>query len=276
MIDDQFKRVEDVTFELFKDAIETPRVKALGHPLRKNTNNPVKAILNEDTDTPGMVWVHEIGEDAATSFAMVLNSGIGKLGDDELIYGTPVKILKDSIYGLADYEAAEYLEGVSVRPQRSIKISQLDIGLLKPTNPPSMSVILSEATYVIGSAVHRVNDMSITFSSITPNVDEATPVMISIDPTTGIVTLTEGDTFVYLPDVRHPDHRDAFVPFYSKVVPSGGHLCGWVRIYDGQEAIELFDIFAAQEILNKGSSGVPVIACGGQVRTSDGSLVVRG
>jgi hypothetical protein len=248
-----------------------------------------------------MVWVHEYGigesttaltsqgttisqaDEEVASVSLALNSGIGKLRDEDLIYGTPVYVISVNnelhIHGLAGYLAAEYTHRVVVRPQRSINLAQLDIGLLQPATPPDMTVFISGFTTVAENTVYRVpNLVTDELGSYVPDTSgKALGLMVEVDPVTALLTITAGPEFDFDPDIGFPTHEQAFDLYYPKTVASDSVLLGYVRLYQGIASITVFDLYAAQEVIGRGGGlGEQFVTYKNEIITYDGEALTYG
>lgn len=259
------------------DGIRDRTLAKLGNPLR-TIGDPylVKAELGVDTDTPGMVWIHqgddtsddETGEtDRVGAPALALNAGEGRLDDKELIFGTPVWVRRQGnelyILGTGGRAAAEYLHNTAIRPQASVNISQLDYALLKPTVPPSMRVWFSGAYPVLDGLAYRGGAQltaALDASPLTPPAsDMAKAILIEYEPSTDSLILTEGADFDYDVTIDNPPHEIAFNGFYPVTIDPARFLLGWVRVYNGQTSITQKDILPAQELMSKGGGGAAAL-----------------
>ncbi|MGB1284951.1 MAG: hypothetical protein ACPG7F_00340 [Aggregatilineales bacterium] len=269
-----FDDVREALRDTLGDAIRRPKLAKLGNPLKfaSGVNDPIRAIIPDDTGQPGLVWVHFETENAEPSPPfLALNEGGKKLTDDQLVYRAPVYVKTDEsgqevIEGLAPREAAEYFYKVNIRPQRSVDISQFSYGLLRPTDSPGLKCLLDEAVYVYGATAYRIAPtLTPDYGALIPaTAGKAVAVLTEIDPVTQTFTLTAGAEFDYDAEKDAPKHREAFAS-YPVTVNVERFLCGWVRLYNGQGAVIQRDIYQAQELISKasatqlGGSGAPVL-----------------
>jgi hypothetical protein len=239
------------------DSVAEPRPARLGNPTLPVTSNRIDVPLSL-VDTPGMVWIHGLGEDPQ-SVSMALNSGPGAV--TQKIYGDFILVKKQrGVWVVAgnDYQAqAEYRYGVTVRDQTSVVLGQFDFGLLKPTSPDrSMKAVVSKGIYYVGNVPYAVQAQETqNFTSDIPGTaGEARAVLVTIDPTTGDLAYTAGSTF----DATLT-HETAFTTYYPQNSDNDLFTAGWVRLTNGMTAVfENVNIYPAQELISKGGSGAAV------------------
>lgn len=249
MID--YEKLSNSLVEAEGDAASDPVSARLGNPALEEDQERIKVPLTE-TDQPGMVYVFNvIGENDGVTQA--LNSGPGILSDRDLIYGRYVLLKKRGtgyvIHGVDYQRDAEYVHNIPLPTPGSIKIGQLDWGLLQPTQPRSMRALVSAAVYDGNLLVKTQETIDFT-SDIPGTADKAVAVLVMIDPTTGVISYDVGvTTFDAI-----LSHIDAFDDFYPLNNNPALRTVGWIKLINGMTAItEGKHIFAAQEIL--GSSG---------------------
>lgn len=244
----------------------------LGHPVTGAVRIP-----RAEADYPGQVWLHESGtayaqvdtgdsareDDSISAFTGLLKPNT--IPKSQIVFGLPVLIKEiGGIWEVADtdgLDAAQYLDGVPEMALRSVDISELDYGLLRPTNPTTMVVLVTEALYTIGGALYapptlQSPDLSSYTSGLT--VGAARALQILIDPAAATLAVVASAPF--------PDNRDALTgisdhaalfAFYPKTTSSSLFNAGWVKVYANMRAIELADIWVRPELLAKsGGAGV--------------------
>lgn len=246
------------------DQVRRPRVMRLGNPL----TGEVKVSL-DDADTPGRVYVHGIGgenlsdvetddENKQTVSQATIPPAL--ISDDYLIYGTPVEVTRKNgllhIQQLESIGANEYLYNVKLRPQRSIDISQIDYGLIRPTAPSSLRVLVTGARYVLNGVAYDVPTLqSASMAGYRPSTrGMAVAVKIEIDPTTAALYYEAGSEFQ---DTL--SHAAAFGD-YPTTISEDRFLCGWIKVKASQTNIQISDIYHAPELLNKTSSSDGILA----------------
>lgn len=222
---------------------------------------------------PGLVYVHlPVGnvvdqfegeiEDAGTApeFA-VLPPGL--IGDQRVIYGAYVRVVKKGndhvITGIDHTLGNEFFDQFIERIQRPIPIGMFEAGLIWPTNPSSGKVTVREFPVVLNGEAYwppakDSSDLIAAYEPATPG--QAVAVMIETDPVTNTHTYTASSAFTNPATNNDPltQHRSVFNN-YPTAVDDGRILHGWVKIYNGQQTIEIEDILPAQEIFNKGGAG---------------------
>ncbi len=177
-----------------------------------------------------------------------------------MIYGTPVRIKKiNGVYVIDDLDgipAAEYLYGIKDRLQRSVDISQFDFGLIRPSNPLSFKVIVSGARYYLDGVAYDVPTLESDdwISEVPAAVGMAKAIQVKLNPT--IPSLS----FVISAQFENNVQHSIVFGNYPKTIELSLFSCGWVKIYNGQKAINVVDIYAGQEILNKISTAIPTPA----------------
>jgi hypothetical protein len=152
------------------DRLRRERIMRLGDPETGEVFLP-QGIAN----FPGEVWLHELGGSAPSPDAdgaleddpRAATTGLLKpntIPRGQQIYGTAVLVKRKAglleVTDLAGVLATEYLYGLRERSQNSTDISEFDFGLLRPTAPPSMRVLVTGARYTIGNAVYDVGTLS--------------------------------------------------------------------------------------------------------------------
>ena len=270
------------------DSVREPFLMDLGNPF----TGAVEISLEDGAEMPGLVWVH-----ARTSQTMVLSDQPqldtgdkvspsrallkpNKIPDDLKVYGVAVYVVEQNgvleVVDLGGLAAVEYLFGLKARPQRSIDISQLDYGLLRPTLPNSGRVLTSPFRPTLNATAYDVPalmsiDLIDTYAG-TLTDGYARAVMVECDPTDATLHYTASSPFLNTTHVR------AFPLYYPKTVNRGRFLMGYVKLYFDIVGINITDIYASQEIYSKDTLAgeavldAIVVAAGGVV-TSQGGVV---
>lgn len=223
---------------------------------------------------PGLVYVHlPVGnvvdqldgeiEDAGTSpeFA-VLPPGL--IGDQRIMYGAYVRVVKKGndnvITGIDHTFGNEFFDGFVERIQRPIPIGMFEPGLILPTNPSSGVVTVREFSAVLNGTAYWPPSLDtvdlITAYEPALTTGQAKAIMIEVNPVTSTLVYTASAVFTNPSLNNEPltQHRSVFVN-YPKTINNARVLAGWVKIYEGQQTIELSDILPAQEIFSKGGGG---------------------
>lgn len=268
------------------DSIREPELMDLGDPLTGAVD-----IQLAEAEHPGLVWVHahrgnnlvisnnQLTDDEdkqGRSRAMILPN---KIPDDMRVYGTPVYVVEKggilSVVDLGGLAAVEYLYGLKNHPQRSIDISQIDYGLIRPTAPPSGRVVVSPFRPTLDGIAYDVPglqaiDLIETYAGVL-NAGQARAVKIEVNPATRVINYEAGSAFT------DTTHALAFATYYPKTVAVNRFLLGWVKITESMTAVNITDIYAAQEIYSKETSaGIgQVVMCAGGIVVSNGLIVVK-
>lgn len=281
-------RIIEVGLGVVGDRLRRPRKARLGNPLSGEV-----IVSLEDADQPGMVYLHGVSgavgalsadpeeddEDKQMTTQAVLPPGL--LGDDYLVYGNYVEVVRREgrlrVVGGDPAAGNEYMHNVKLPPQRSIVISQVDYGLLRPTTPPTLKILLSGARYILNGTVYDApTRQSGSLASYRPaTAGRAVGVKVEIDPVTATLYYTAGTEFD-----SSISHADAF-SFYSQTVDDARFLCGWVKVANGQTSITIRDIYHGHELLNKDTgltmaeiaARILVDDTTGDVLTADGEIV---
>ena len=272
MID--YEQLSNALVEADGDSTSDPISARLGNSGLDEDQDRIRVPLTE-TDQPGMVYVFDvIGENDGVTQA--LNSGPGLLSERDLIYGRYILLKKRGtgyvIHGVDYQRDAEYVHNVPLPTPGSIKIGQLDWGLLQPTQPRSMRALVSAAVYD-GTLLVKTQETADFTASIPGTSGLAKAVLIMVNPTTGAISSTvSGSTFDAV-----LSHIDAFDDYYPLNVDPTLQTVGWLKLINGMTAItEGKHIFAAQQILGGSASGgaTQVVAEGtGQGVTNGGGTL---
>lgn len=257
------KDVAQIVYDLFGESILEEFSMNLGHP----QTGEVEIDISE-SESPFMVWVHGVSG--------VITAIDGDVTDDEedkstwtralckpdavqsglLIYGAPVKVQRTrnglKVAGLDDTRAAEFFYGLKERLQRSVDLSQMDTGLIRPTQPATARVLVTAYRCVLNDTAYSVPTLQSPdlIAAYEPGLSagQAKAIMIESDPATATLYLTASAAF------NDTTHELAFAANYPVTVAAGRFLHGWVKIYEGMEIITIPDIFAGQEFYGKGGS----------------------
>lgn len=269
------------------DSVREPELMDLGDPLTGQVD-----IQLAEAEHPGLVWVHArrgnnlvISNNAAAddedkqgrSRALIYPN---KIPDDMRVYGTPVYVAERNgiltVMDLGGLAAVEYLYGLKNHPQRSIDVSQLDYGLIRPTAPPSGRVVISPFRPTLDGLAYDVpglqsSNLIDAYEGIL-NAGQARAVKIEINPATRAISYEAGSAFT------DTTHALAFAAYYPKTVAVNRFLVGWVKITEGMTAVGVNDIYAAQELYSKTTTdGVTainsILTVAGEVVTSNGVVV---
>ncbi len=291
----------DMLAALTRERIAAMTAQAVGEGLRESTiyylGNPLNGLVTiplDQSESAGMVWIHgTAGDNAAISGQESARENddkqfIGralmnpdKVPDGVAIYGTPVYVKQVrggyEVDGLAGVQAAEYLYGLKDRLQRSVDVSQIDMGLTRPTSPPSSKVIVTQFPCVLNNVAYFVpallsSDLIAAYAPVTAG--QAVAVKIEVDPATETLHYEAGAAFTNM------THKQAFNTYYPKDIDPARLLSGWVKIYSGMTIIQIEDILHAQSLIT-GGGGVDMATIAasvlvdraGDIVTADGEIV---
>lgn len=149
---DQLNKFKSVLAETFGDAIRKPVPAKLGH---KDANGQTFIkVPDERTDQPDRYYFHAAGGNSFQGEAFMQP---GALAEWQIRYGAPVRIRRDplsgewEIIGIDARFAAQYFDGVDqIEDAAVIPYSQVGVGMLTQTTPPSMRALVLEGFYRIG------------------------------------------------------------------------------------------------------------------------------
>lgn len=256
--DDPFglQAIEDAFAESYGDNLRSARVVRVGDP----TTRQIKATLGVDTDQPGMIWIHEVDASGnVISIRQAENTGAGRLADSELIFGRWIRVRKtangEETDGTAGRIDSEFMHERPQVDQRIISAEHIQAFLLRPTDTPSMRVIMDNGVgvpaVVDGTAYLVPTQTSTDFTAQVPTTaGKAKAVLVELDPlpvadvNTNVLIFTlyytYGSEFNFNA-AEPPTHRQTFAS-YPASVNSARRLLGWVRLYTGMTRIVQSDI----------------------------------
>lgn len=250
-------------------AIEKPRIFRLGR-LMPDGSIEVKV---PSPQRQGEVWVRNLGEGAGDAVP-ALNT---VLGDHQLIPNDFVEVAPYGgglrIVGRAP-ESADYSGAVPVRPQRPVDATQIDILLLRPSQPPSMRCMISSGIVNIDGVMRQIpNLLTKDFAGDVPGTN-AVAVLITVDPATLALSYTTSTSFD-----AGLTLAQAFDDYLTTSISDSVFGVGWVKLYAGQSDIKRGDILNGAEFLAKTGGSDPfanaIYAPGlGHLITTNGELVV--
>lgn len=273
---DDIERIRAATREELGTAIEEPRLYRLGKLRQDDGAIEIKVVRNGFV-RPGEVWVRAPGDGAGDAVPAVNTV----LSDDQLIFNRWVEVKPYRsglrIVALAPEDVA-YAGNVNVSPQRVINDHLLDIGLLRPSQPASMTCVISRAVRNLNNTLYLTAERATKdFTEDIPGAD-AIGVFIEINPDTGTLHYTNSSSFD--PDLSLDEVFDDL----PRTVDADRFAVGYVKLYPGQEAIRRGDILPARDLLAKAGAGGGPGAMpdyyhgpdGAPYYFSDGSLVIIG
>ncbi len=271
-------------------SLQQPTRARLGHPV-----TGLVAVPIAEADYPGQVWLHGAGESSplqdnssdqrenapAEVFTALLKKNT--LPENLIKFGTWVRLISvgdilevDDLDGVA---AEEYLFGVPPTAPVVSRPENFDYGLLRPTDPPSMRVQISGATYNLGGTLYDVqtvisDDLTAYLSSL--SAGQAVAVQVTLDPTISALIVTAGSAFTDERDRDTGQHNHAALfENYPDTVPFDEFNKGWVVLYQGMQTVQAQDIYARAELYSKDQSQALTMAdIASRIVTSDGEVVV--
>ncbi len=263
-----FSDITQETELVVGDKLRNELLMCLGNPITKEIPVPITVV-----GRPGLVYVHKpVGSVLEVSGGNTDNSGEapefavlrpGLIPPQMVTYGTYVNIKKQGldyiIQGINEKLGNEYFHGFKERIQRPIDMSLLDAGLVWPTVPSSGSVLVTAYPSVLNNIAYWppiLETINLIDTYVPGTTGQAVAVMIESNPATGALTYTASSAFANPKATNDPltEHRSVFSN-YTKTVNSSRFLLAWVKVYAGQETVELRDILHAQEIFGKGGGG---------------------
>lgn len=272
MADNRIFRTGDIR-RLFFDALggsNSPMreltLAQLGHPALTGESIYVPDDIKEYDD---QVWLHELSgdypvPDSADTEREDFQPAVftGYLAPEKLLsgrrkYGTSMRIKwvsgRYEVEGVAGPSGENYLRDTPEIDYIVIPRSQLDWGLLHPTDPPGSRVILGGGVFRDTSAWYTLPDLvssdllSAYLGSLAAG--QALAVQIEVAVSTGSITYTAGSAFT--DDSRDSetgavDHASVFAN-YPSGTSSTLRQWGWVKIYYNMTAITEQDILVAPD-----------------------------
>ncbi len=239
-LDDEFlNSAYQARREVWGDDITRPRQFVIG---RLNTDGSISTVVSSGEF--GRVWVREPGADTGDAIQAVNTS----LQPHEITANRPVMVKRERgelvIIGKA-IQSANYEADTPNRPQTAINREQYLLALIYPTQPDnSFLVNYKGGMYRINNVTYRVPDKnSSDFTATVPGAN-ALSIKVEIDPLTGTYHETTGTAFTLSSMTVAFDNGDL-----DTTTTLGRFLLGWIRLYDGQTAIEREDVFLAEHML---------------------------
>jgi hypothetical protein len=229
--------------EVLGDDITRPRQFIIG---RLNTDGTVAIPKTVVTDGEyGRVWVREPGEDTGDAVQAINTT----LQAHEISFNRPVMVKQVRgellIVGKSP-ESANYDAQLPVRPQRAINREQYKVAMIYPSQPTSsFFAYYAGGFFQLNNTAYRIADaVSSDFSGDVPG-SNAISIKVEIDPVTGTWYETTGSSFTFssMLDAYKNGDLDTSRTF-------GRFLIGWIRLYAGQAAVELDDIFLSEHMLD--------------------------
>jgi len=226
--------------EVIGDDLARPRQFIIG---RLNTDGSVSTTVN--IGEYGRVWVRQPGENTGDAVEAINTI----LQPHEISFNRPVMVRTERgklrIVEKAP-ESANYDAQLPVSSQRAINRSQIRVALIYPSQPDSsFYAYYAGGIFQLNGEAYRVTDTpSSNFSGSVPGSD-AVSVKVEVDPKTSTWYETVGDAFTTtsLEEALKDGDLDT-------ARTQGRFLIGWVRLYDGQTAIENEDILMAEQMLD--------------------------
>lgn len=225
--------------ETWGDDITRPRQFIIG---RLNTDGSVSTVVT--SGEYGRVWVREPGPDTGDA-VQAINT---VLQADEISPDRPVmvKIERGNFVIINKAaESADYDAQLPVAPQRAINRGQYNVALITPSAPDtSFYAYYRGGMFQLNNTVYRITDIPSSDFSGTVPVANALSIKVELDPVTGTWYETTGSAFTTTSLINAFKDGDL-----NTTRTLGRFFIGWIRLYDGQTAIELDDILLAEYML---------------------------
>lgn len=262
LTDADLDRVSEGRRATLRDDLRKPELMRVGKIRADNT-------IEVYPDELGEVYVRRLGDGVGEAIPVLYNGE--PMEPNAFVEVAPYR----GRLRIVDYapENAQRREGVPLRPQAPISISQFDYGLMRPTAPPSMTVVVTSALRNLNGTAHLTGNLPTkSFAGDVP-VADAVAVMVELDPTDGSFTYTTSGSFG-----TDLSLAAAFTAHLPASIGSSRFLCGYVKLYAGQETITREDILPAPEVISKTGSdpfAKAIYAPGlGHLVTDVGELVI--
>lgn len=265
----------DKKFSKKIEAFKNEMLNAFGNSIRKpisarlgvvdEDGNYIVKVPDEQSDEPNEYFFSEIG---STSYKGKAQLKTGTIPYQYLRYGTPIRVIRDilsnrwEIIGVDNTYFQQYYSGVSIEETTLYSYSQLAMGLLRATTPPSMQIVVLQASYNVGNQWKYIDNLFSVDWSQAPN-DAYIPstsgkqrfVLVSISFDTESLTYEYGDEhdigitlqMAMLTDAAN--NNSALVPIPDS---STNFRSGYIRLYNNQSIIQdKIDVFPMQDYLSK-------------------------
>lgn len=209
-------------------------------------------------DQPNWIYIHDIDHAKGTE-GQALNSGEGALREADLVPGRPILVKSRGtkgfiVAGTNPAEDPDYIYGVTIREQPTVPLGQLDIGLLQPTNPPSMYAVVGQGQYTLNGHQYIVPQQRTRLfeaADIAATEDQTIAHLVIIDPTTGELSYDASNEFAGALDLVQ-----AFpsLPQPDSSTDDGKFIVGWILFAYGATEIGTGAIIPGQEFLSKNTT----------------------
>lgn len=209
---------------------------------RLNADGSVSTVVTSGEF--GRIWVRQPGEDTGDAVQAINTI----LQPHEISPDRPVMVKQDRgefVIVARAPESANYDAQIPASPQRATYRQQYLVAMIYPSQPDSsFFAYYAGGIFQLNSVAYRITDTpSSDFSDTVPG-SNAISIKVEIDPTTATWHETTGGAFT-------GGIIDAFKDGDLDTARTEGRfLIGWIRLYDGQTAIELEDILLAEYMLD--------------------------
>lgn len=157
-------------------------------------------------------------------------------------------VLRETVAG------ANYNKGVPEQEHTAVKLADMDYGLLRPTDPPSGRVVVSDSIHPGATnweqlVIKTSADLITTYAGAL-TLGQARAVKVETDPTDNTFTYTAGSAYSSTArdaETGAVDHTADFAS-YPVTIDSDMKLHGWVRLYYQMSAITEQDILNALDV----------------------------
>lgn len=226
--------------EVIGDDFTRPRQFIIG---RLNADGSTDTVVTKDEF--GRVWVREPGEDTGDAVQAINTT----LQPHEVSFNRPVMVKQERnkflIVNKAP-ESANYDAQLPVAPQRPTNREQYNVALITPSSPDtSFFAYYRGGMFQLNNVTYRITDIPSSDLSGTVPMANALSIKVELDPTTGTWHETTGGAFTFSSMAAAFKNGDL-----DTARTTGRYLIGWIRLYDGQAAIELEDILSGEHMLD--------------------------
>jgi hypothetical protein len=260
--------IGQATREVWGDDLTRPTKYVIG---RLNSDGSTSTVVS--SGEYNRVWVRNPGDDTGDAVQAVNPQ---QLQPHEISFNRPVMCKPQRgelvIVGRA-IESADYQANYNPRPQTPIYRTQYKSALIYPSSPTSFIVKYYGAMFKVDGVPYNVVDKtSSDFTSTVPG-SNALSIKVEVDPVTGTWHETTGSSFTT------SSLEDAFTNGdLDTTTTVGRFLIGWIRLYNGQTAIEREDVLMGEWMLANNDSGGgfwngTIVESFDAVVSSDGTII---
>ncbi|GAB4527873.1 MAG: hypothetical protein OHK0046_46110 [Anaerolineae bacterium] len=245
---DDLVEISTATRETLGTAIEENKIYRLGKAL---VGGGVEVFVPRP-ERPGMVWITPIGDQVGDALP-ALNVD---LPPDALVFGTYVEVERSRGYYRVVRMAPEnavYSGGTAPGDSNDgflVNASQIDIALMRPTDPPTMRVIISAAYRLYRGQLYRQPARDSASMSTYVPTSGAVAIFVEVEIANNRLHYTASDSFDDTLNLR-----DAFASLPREVADGRAPL-GYIRLAAGQTRITRSDILVVNGLISSGDSDI--------------------